>query len=71
MSKIHSVLIAILFHRYVHHMDITINCFSQVLHMVWCYISGEAAAGNLELITHGSERVKRFITCPCGPTVQF
>ena len=30
---------------------------SQVLHTVWCYISGEAAGGNLKLITLGSERV--------------
>ena len=31
---------------------------SQVLRTVWCYISGEAARGNLKLVTLGSERVQ-------------
>ena len=31
---------------------------SQVLHTVWCYISGEAARQILKLITLGSERVQ-------------
>ena len=33
---------------------------SQVLHTVWCYISGEAAGEILTLITLGSERVSGF-----------
>ena len=31
-----------------------------VLQTVCCYISSEAAGGNVKLITHGSERVKLF-----------
>ena len=34
------------------------KCQVNVLHTVLCYISGEAAGGNVKLITHGSERVK-------------
>ena len=34
------------------------KCQVNVLHTVWCYTSGEAAGGNVKLITHESERVK-------------
>ena len=41
---------------------------SQVLHTVWCSISGWGCRGNLMLITLGSERVNRAVWLPYGMT---
>ena len=47
---------------YYNHLssEYAMKCQVNVLHTVWCYISREAAGGNVKLITHGSERLRWY-----------